>query len=233
MRPLSRLAGLIPPQVFVRLVAWQYRFFEPELRYIDSFVPSGRAAVDVGVWWGPWSWWLARRASEVHAFEPNKVIFDGLSRTLPDNVHLYNLALSDRRTRAALWSPPGGRGTEGRSSLLPEGRKGWGQRAVETEMLDTFGFVDIGFIKIDVEGHELAVLLGSAELIDRERPNVLVEIEDTYDSGDDIEDVFSFFARGVTPVCSSRKSGGARSVTWTGTGPDGLVNWPNPPACCD
>ncbi len=99
MRPLSRLAGLIPPQVFVRLVAWQYRFFEPELRYIDSFVPSGRAAVDVGVWWGPWSWWLARRASEVHAFEPNKVIFDGLSRTLPDNVHLYNLALSDRRTQ--------------------------------------------------------------------------------------------------------------------------------------
>lgn len=195
MKPLSRMAELVPPQVFVRLVALQYRYFEPELRHINSFVPAGRAAVDAGVWWGPWSWWLARRASEVHAFEPNKVIFDGLSRALPDNVHLHNLALSDRRTQATLWSPSGGRGTEGRSSLRPEGHNGWGEQPVDTEMLDTFDLVDVGFVKIDVEGHELPVLLGSVELIDRERPNVLVEIEDAHHSGDDIEDVFSFFAQ--------------------------------------
>ena len=62
-------------------------------------------------------------------------------------------------------------------------------------VLDEFDLVDVGFVKIDVEGHELPVLLGSAELIDRERPNVLVEIEDAHHSGDEIEDVFSFFAQ--------------------------------------
>ena len=189
------MAEFVPPQVFVRLVALQYRYFEPELRHLNSFVPAGKAAVDAGVWWGPWSWWLAQRASEVHGFEPNKVIFDGLKHALPDNVHLHNLALSDRRTQATLWTPSGGRGTEGRSSLGPEGHDGWGKQPVDTEMLDTFDLVDIGFVKIDVEGHELPVLLGSVKLIDRERPNVLVEIEDAHRSGDDIEDVFSFFAQ--------------------------------------
>ena len=200
------MAELMPPQAFVRLVALQYRYFEPELRHIDSFVPLGRAAVDVGVWWGPWSWWLSRRASEVHAFEPNKVIFDGLTRALPDNVHLHNLALSDRRAKATLWSPPGGRGTEGRSSLLSGGHEGWERQSVETGMLDSFDLVDVGFVKIDVEGHELPVLFGSVELIDRERPNVLVEIEEAHHSDDGMEDVFSFFAeRGYSGTFFAQK----------------------------
>ena len=206
VKPLSLLAELLPPQVFVRLVALQYRYFEPELRQIDSFVPAGRTAIDVGVWWGPWSWWLARRACEVHAFEPNKAIFGGLSRALPDNVHLHNLALSDRTMKATLWSPSGGRGTEGRSSLQPDGHEGWGQQQVNTAVLDDFDFVDVGFVKIDVEGHELAVLSGSAELIDRERPNVLVEIEDAHHAVDGIEDVFSFFAqRGYSSTFFAQK----------------------------
>lgn len=195
VKPLSVVAELLPPQVFVRLVALQYRYFEPELRHLNSFVPAGRAAIDIGVWWGPWSWWLARRASEVYGFEPNKEIFDVLKRALPDNVHLHNLALSDRTTKTTLWSPSGGRGTEGRASLHPVGREGWRQQPVDTAVLDEFQFVDVGFVKIDVEGHELAVLLGSVELIDREHPNIIVEIEDAHHHGDDIEDVFSFFAQ--------------------------------------
>jgi FkbM family methyltransferase len=193
VKPQSLVAELVPPQLFVRLVALQYRFFEPELRHLDAFVPLGKTAVDVGAWWGPWSWWLARRAFEVHAFEPNKTIYDALRTALPDNVDLHNVALSDHRTEATLWSPAGGRGTEGRSSLLPDGHETWLQQPVETAVLDEFDLTNVGFVKIDVEGHELAVLRGASKLIERERPNVFVEVDQALHSGDDIEDVFSYF----------------------------------------
>ncbi|HEX4218856.1 MAG TPA: FkbM family methyltransferase [Acidimicrobiales bacterium] len=206
MKPLSLLAELVPPGLFIRIVAFQYRFFEPELRQLNTFVPPGRTAIDVGTWWGPWSWWLAKRASTVQAFEPNQQIYDRLRSALPDNVTVHNVALSDHNGQATLWSPSRGRGTEGRSSLLGQGHEGWLAQTVSTEQLDKFAFTNVGFVKIDVEGHELAVLRGAAQLIERENPNVLVEVEQAHHVDDDIENVFSFFAeRGYDCTFFSRK----------------------------
>lgn len=42
---------------------------------------------------------------------------------------------------------------------------------------------DVGFIKIDVEGHELAVLKGATSLINRCRPVLLVECEERHSPG--------------------------------------------------
>lgn len=193
MKPLSLVAERMPPQIFVRIVALQYWLMEPELRHLDAFVPSGKNAVDVGTWWGPWSLWLARRVPHVHAFEPNRTIFDNLRDALPGNVDLHNVALSDDQAQATLWSPVGGRGTEGRSSVLSHDRDGWIKQPITTVALDEFGFTNVGFVKVDVEGHELAVLRGSAELIERERPNVLVEVEQAHQSGAEAEAVFSYF----------------------------------------
>jgi FkbM family methyltransferase len=194
MNPLSLVAERVPPHIFVRIVALQYWLMEPELRQLDAFVPRGKDAVDVGTWWGPWSVWLARRVPQVHAFEPNKTIFESLCNALPGNVDLQNLALSDHKSHATLWSPVGGRGTEGRSSLLSHDHEGWAEQTITTVALDEFGFNNVGFVKIDVEGHELAVLRGSSDLIERERPNVLVEVEEAHQSGGDAEGVFSYFA---------------------------------------
>jgi FkbM family methyltransferase len=194
MKPLSLVAERMPPHLFVRIVALQYWFMEPELRHLQAFVPTGKDAIDIGTWWGPWSMWLARRVPNVHAFEPNRAIFDSLQTALPGNVHLQNLALSDSDAQATLWSPIGGRGTEGRSSLLSHSREGWMTQTITTVALDEFGFKNVGFVKVDVEGHELAVLRGSSELIERERPNVLVEVEEAHQSGGDTEAVFSYFS---------------------------------------
>ena len=63
---------------------------------------------------------------------------------------------------------------------------------VPTKRLDDFAFGPIGFIKIDVEGHELSVLEGGAGVISRERPTVLVEVEERHKAGA-LASVRSFF----------------------------------------
>jgi FkbM family methyltransferase len=174
---LSKLADVMPDRFFVRTVAWQYRFFEPELRHLRELVPMNRTAIDVGAWWGPWTWWLARTASEVHAFEPNVEIAAVLARVVPPNVHVHAQAVSDEVGEARLSIPYGGRGTEGRASLLPRpGRP----VNVPTVSLDSLDLPGIGFVKIDVEGHEYAVLQGAARILKRDRPNIVLEVEQQF-----------------------------------------------------
>jgi FkbM family methyltransferase len=190
----AQLIEKIPPRFFVPLVAWQYRYFEPELRRMGDYVPRGRAAVDVGVWWGPWSWWLARRAARVDAFEALPEISAKVGAVMPANVHMHNVALSDRSGHAELWKPPGGMGTEGRSSIdaSHQPKTGGSWQSVQTERLDAFNLSDVGFVKIDVEGHEIAVLRGATRLLADQRPNLLIEIEQLEEGSGHLETVFGF-----------------------------------------
>jgi FkbM family methyltransferase len=176
----SKAMSRIPPGAMVPLIAWQYRFFEPELRRLEEFVPKDRGAVDVGVWWGPWSWWLARHAVRVDSFEANEQLANTLQKVLPANVHLHQVALSDHKGDAKLWVPAGGTGTEGRASIEPDwsSTAGGSYQVVPTQRLDDFALEDVGFLKVDVEGHELAVLKGATELLTSQRPMIMIEIEE-------------------------------------------------------
>jgi FkbM family methyltransferase len=193
-RLMPRVAKLLPPRAFVHLLAWQYALLEPELRHLDDFVPRHKIAVDVGTWWGPWSIHLARRVPRVEAFEPNGAIAATLSRVLPENVTLHTVALSDSPGHVTLWSPDGGRGTEGRSTVHqgPQIPDDWVHQTVETLPLDAFDLHDVGFVKIDVEGHELAVLRGAETLLSTQHPNLLVEIEEAHGSAEHMDEVMSF-----------------------------------------
>lgn len=193
---ISSMAERMPRKLFVRLVAYQYRLFEPELGEISRFVPEDKTAIDVGTWWGPWSWWLSRRARRVESFEPNAAICESLRNALPANVEMHNVALSDGCGASVLWSPGTVFGTEGRSTLIAQERPGWVGQDVETVRLDDLAFSGVGFVKVDVEGHELEVLRGGADLLSRERPNVLVEIEQAHQSAEHVDDVFAFMADG-------------------------------------
>jgi FkbM family methyltransferase len=189
---LSQVASHLPRKTFVRLVALQYLVFEPELRHISAFVPRDRMAIDVGTWWGPWSWWLAKRVHRVEAFEPNASVCNALGAVMPANVTLHNVALSDVRGDATLWSPGSDLGTEGRSTIVGNGTAGWSAQQVETVPLDEFGYSDVGFVKIDVEGAELSVLRGAHALLQKERPTLLVEIEEAHQSADGMDRVFDY-----------------------------------------
>jgi len=67
------------------------------------------------------------------------------------------------------------------ASLNPRKRnEGARSVSVPQRTLDSYGFTNVGFIKIDVEVFERAVLSGSRETILRERPVLQVEIEEQH-----------------------------------------------------
>jgi len=53
---------------------------------------------------------------------------------------------------------------------------------VATRTLDSYSLVNVGFIKVDVEGHELHVLRGSWDTIHASRPVIFVEVEHRHGS---------------------------------------------------
>ncbi|HSS10271.1 MAG TPA: hypothetical protein VLL25_10315, partial [Acidimicrobiales bacterium] len=113
----SKIVGVVPPRSLFALIAHQYRLSEPELRHIRTLVPADALAVDVGAWWGPWTYWLSRTAKQVVTCEPVPHLAGFIGEVAPDNVRVFNVALSDRSGEASFWLPVGGPGTEGRSSL--------------------------------------------------------------------------------------------------------------------
>ena len=178
MNVAASLANHLPKRTLYSASAWYYRVRpEKELLFVDQLADPSRRAVDVGGWWGPWTYWLSRYCPEVITFEPNPVMAAHLRRVTADNVRVEAVALSDHSGEGTLWVPEG-RGPDALASLR-EGVEGRGQSVtVPLHRLDDFEVDDVGFLKVDVEGHEYAVLEGALETIRRSRPVLLVELEE-------------------------------------------------------
>jgi FkbM family methyltransferase len=168
-------------------------------------LPRCRLAFDVGANVGEWvAHALAiNPALRVHCFEPASATFAALaSRGLPaDRVVLNPMGLSDRPTKAVLHLHadvsqvntlhPGMAAT-----IAPE----TGTETVRLGTLDhyceTAGVSGIDYLKIDVEGHELAVLRGAADMIARRAVQyVHLEYSSAYvAAGARLGDVFQLLA---------------------------------------
>jgi FkbM family methyltransferase len=135
-------------------------------------VGVGDCVVDVGAHIGRYTLMAARTASRVIAVEPDPSNFRMLERNVKlngySNVVLVPKALSSRP--GTLEFQLAGRENTGTSSILPEGLapSALGTRGgtirVGTDTLDhilaTCGLSRIDWLKVDVEGHEVAVLEG-------------------------------------------------------------------------
>ena len=174
--------------------AWQAaRFGEPEIRLLRYLVDPMKAAIDIGAAEGVYSFFLQRLARRCIAFEPNPSSHLGLKRALPE-VEIHQAAVSAAEGYATLRVPVvngiayAGWGTiEPKNQLaeLPthivEGIK------VRTVRPDRMALGDIGFVKIDVEGHELDVLAGLSGLLAKCKPNLLIEVGDGRRGGSLVE----------------------------------------------
>jgi FkbM family methyltransferase len=120
-----------------------------------------------------------------------------LRQTSAPNVAVHEIALSDRNGEAALIVPQGEGGlVHGLASIEPQAgllARPCVATPVSTARLDAVMQQDVGFVKIDVEGHELSVLEGAVGLVERCEPVFLVEAEDRHRENA-TDSVFSFFA---------------------------------------
>lgn len=173
----ARVASVLPTRVVAAAARAVYPRFEPELARLPELCPPGcGTAVDVGGWYGPWTRRLAGRARRVVTVEPVPHLARLLADTSPPNVRVIRAAASDRPGIARLWLPPDDAGDRGVSSLVRRDIHG---RALDVTCvtLDELGLRNVGFIKIDVDGNEPAVLRGATGLLARDRPALFVELE--------------------------------------------------------
>ena len=177
------------PRVAFLMARFNHVHDESEIELLPFLVDPERQAIDVGANIGRYTLPLSRRAAHVHAFEPHPRLAAVLRATFPSRATIYEAAASDRNGMTQLHAP------------LVDGREDQGIASVETGAFDdtfegSFGSLDvraltldglsdcnIGFIKIDVEGHELSVLQGAKKLLARWRPTVLVEVEERHSPG--------------------------------------------------
>jgi FkbM family methyltransferase len=175
-------------------VAWTHynrtfrkHHFEPEYWLIPLFCRDDKISVDVGANMGIFAFGMQRYSRKVIAFEPNIDLWTFLRRFLSDRVWLEDAALSDSSRQAEFRVVADNTGVatiEAKNPLSMIDRpETIASRSVMTRTLDSFTLADVSFIKIDVEGHEEAVLAGALQTITENRPVVLVESEDRHNPG--------------------------------------------------
>jgi FkbM family methyltransferase len=169
-------------------------YVSPEYRYLSwnpleyaafrDAVKPGAIALDVGANVGAYSLLLAQWAGPsgaVYAFEPAPEAFDGLSRHVAMNgldatVHAVHAAVGDAVSDARFVVSR----TAGEGRLAATAEEGARAITVPVTTIDDFCArerVAPDFIKIDVEGHETAVLRGARETLGRCRGKAAVFVE--------------------------------------------------------
>ena len=164
------------------------------MQIVQELCSTDKISLDVGVFRGVYSYLLSKHSLKVVGFEANPIMFKYLDRNLTSiikNLELYNLALSNDEGDAELKIPlrkksffkvnfedyyEGGLATINKENNL-DGKE-IHTINIKKARLDSFQFNNkVGFIKIDVEGHEQKVLEGSVKILENNQPNLLVEIE--------------------------------------------------------
>ncbi len=158
---------------------------EKELRLLPALAPRDGFCIDVGANNGLYLHYLLPLTKNVVAFEPVPPSQAWLGRIFGKRIQLMPYALSDRAGQFEIRYPKGRfpLATLSASNALEGTNSQIRSFPIETRTLDSFGFQNVSFIKIDVEGHEEAVLAGAAATIASSRPNVLVEVEERHSPG--------------------------------------------------
>jgi FkbM family methyltransferase len=149
---------------------------EEEMGLIKDLSGKGGVAIDVGANFGLYSFLLSKYHDRVEAFEPNGACLRALRAYNSRKIGINQVGLSSKSATAVL-NVPRNATLHGFGSLNPLPDFDALQMPVPVARLDDFGYVGVSLIKVDVEGHELEVIRGARETLARERPTMLIEIE--------------------------------------------------------
>jgi FkbM family methyltransferase len=187
-----RYAKRVTKSILISLGLWpQLRAFlrtirgrdEPEVALLKYLVPKEKVAIDIGANDGIYAFALLGLTSKVVCVEPNPDYQRELRAQFGERIDLICAALSDAEGTAELHIPIGAALGESLATIdsdNPIARSNCRRVSVPLKKLDGLGLDNVGFIKIDVEGHEEKVIRGGEELIRKCRPIFLVEVENRH-----------------------------------------------------
>ena len=157
---------------------YQKKSFKAAMKYVRKF----DCAVDIGAHVGFFTRYMAERFKQVHAFEPEPGNFSCLVKNIPKDI----LRADDDEIRVScqvfFWE----HGIAEKDVLGNMVNPTWynsGAWEFHEDSLGTARAMKLGtslhpdFIKIDVQGMEKKVLLGCSDVLERDKPVLLVECE--------------------------------------------------------
>ena len=177
---------------------------ESDLELVKQLASGGGACLDIGAHNGEYSRAMAELSTgPVFAYEPNPVWYEELQRrryVKNGSVAVMPYAISDANGTATLTVPRLENRFKHTWSVTPMGSldagvdeyveqvsgdkyRGHDEYEVQTVTLDSLMLEDVRLIKIDVEGHEEAVIAGGIELLRGQMPTVHVELEERFNPG--------------------------------------------------
>lgn len=151
---------------------------EPVRRKSLWFVKDKGVALDIGANIGLWSRDLCQQFKTVVAFEPVEQFRNCLNlNAMYSNLTIEACALGEYESHIQMIV------TEGNTGHSHVDQTSMGRGTIPMRTLDSFGYMQIDYIKIDCEGYELPIIKGAEETIKRCKPVIVVEQKLHEDTG--------------------------------------------------
>ena len=180
------LKQLLPAPLFWRFLAWRIGYFDPELQLIRHLCDRTKVSIDIGASIGSYTVHLLNRSRKCYAFEPRpdsaEYLVGRLAAGSNPRLRVETVALSDHAGEAQLRVLANDMGRSSIEKENPVEQLGVVKiLTVPTRRLDDYDAIEpVGCIKIDVEGHEDAVLRGAKSILLRDHPSLIIEIEERH-----------------------------------------------------
>ena len=172
--------NLITPYVLEEQQDW----FEDEIKFVRKLIKPGMQIIDIGANYGCYALTMAKLAEadgKLWAFEPAASTASYLQQGIEANglgqVQLIRAALSNQTGEASFF-------TQANAELNSLNKGIAGHEQTETvpvyrldDCMDTYGWTDIDFLKMDAEGEEARILEGGEKFFQTLSPLVMFELK--------------------------------------------------------
>jgi FkbM family methyltransferase len=167
-------------QQIAKTGAWEPHLYE----FAEQILEDNSNVIDLGANFGYHTIGLARMIpnGQLFAFEPMNLCFSQLQMNVLANslcnVSTFKMAVTDNTGGLIELDPP--EATMNAQGMVNLGNTGIGSGGdfAFTIRLDDINLPKISFVKIDIQGAEVAALMGMHDLILKDRPAFFIEIEE-------------------------------------------------------
>jgi FkbM family methyltransferase len=171
------------PGLAWRLAALRSHDARFALRLARALCDPAKIGVDIGSSWGLFAAAMGPCVRQLQIVEPNPEKARFLAAAFGTRHVIHALALSEQAGEVTLHIPDASSALAtieaGNPAVHAPGRP----VSVRRDRLDALGLGPVGFIKMDVEGHEAAALAGAEGLLRRDHPALLIEMEERHRPG--------------------------------------------------